>query len=264
LSVETLAFTEELEKLDGYETEIDEDVEKLRDFILSDEFLEDRVEFEKLLGGFQGNLVTYVETAERIFQTPIILPQQAVSENRTEEGEQKESGGSSWFSFGKVVVAVASMILCYGAVKMEWLPQDVLLWFLAATVGLMFTPPIIKEAAKALQKQPVEQQPIKKQLEVISATLSNMRERYKRTWLRVRVHSQTAYPEFEVRGIPEELYVRRKQLSVQLSHQFLGEIYKIVNDCKETIWSRRSVLHFAIAQARQGATAERAAIASRR
>jgi hypothetical protein len=159
------------------------------------------------------------------------------------------------------------MILCYGAVKMEWLPQEVLLWFLAATVGLMFTPPIIsavKEAVKDLRIPAEQQQPIKKQLEVISATLSNMREKYKKTWLRVRVHSQTASPEFEIRGIPEELYVRRKQLSVQLSHQFLGQIYKIVNDCKETIWSRRSVLHFAIAQARQGATAERAAMASRR
>jgi len=257
-----MTFTEELEKLDGYKDEIAEDVKALRDFMLSDDFLKDRIAFETKLGQFQGNLVTYVETAEKIFQTPIILPQQAA--NVTEEGEQK-LGGSSWFSFGRVVVAIASMILCYGAVKMEWLPEEVLLWFLVATVGLMFAPPIVsavKEAVKDLHGVE-QQQPIRKQLEEISDTLIYIRERYKRAWLRVRVFAQTPSPEFEVRGIPEDVYIRKKQLGIELSHEFLGKIYKIVNNCNETIWTRRTLIHFAISQARQGATAERAAMAGR-
>jgi hypothetical protein len=42
-----MTFTEELEKLDRYESQIDNDVKDLRNFILSNDFLADRVKFEE-------------------------------------------------------------------------------------------------------------------------------------------------------------------------------------------------------------------------
>lgn len=158
------------------------------------------------------------------------------------------------------------MVLCYGAVKMEWLPQDVLLWFLAATGGLMFLPPIIsavKEAVKDLRRPAEESQPIQKQLEVISTTLAEIRKDYERAWNKVIGSPGSGSEEFDVRGIPEDYYVLPKKLYNNLSSEFETKIRKIVNDCKETIWARRSVLHFAIVQSRQGAAAERVATARR-
>jgi len=265
LSIETLTFSQELEKLDTHQAKTKEDIKKLRKFILSDDFLVDRVKFEELLGEFQDNLVTLIEITQTPLPTiPLLgLPQGLPEMAAHEPTKGKEEEKKIRLSYGKTIIAVAAIILCYAAVDKGWFPRNVLLYLAAATVGLMFLPPALKAVQRVIhglrRPEKEELKPLSSRLEDwIHDTLAKMRNRYIAAWLLAKIQNQTALPKYEVLGIDEVLYVRRKQFSVLLPHQFLSEINRIVNECDRNIWTRKTLLVTAIVQSRQGVVGMRA------
>ena len=251
-----MIFTEEVEKLDTYRDKIIDSATDLMDFIRSDKFLQNQLEFERLVGAFQVNLVILVDITENpLPPIPAEIPPTMLPAPQQSTPEKTESRG---LGIGKIILSVATIIICYAAVHQGYVPGEILTWVIGATVGLMFLPSIIGASQKAISRlrhgsTDVERSPAGLRLKQIHDDLTRMRERYVSAYLLAKFQKQGVVPDYKVLGIDEELYIRSKQLAVTLAPEFNSLIGRIVNDCEESIWRRKALLGSFIAQYNQAA-----------
>jgi len=157
-------------------------------------------------------------------------------------------------SIGKVVVAVAAIVLCYAAVYQGWLPEEIFLWFLVATIGLMFLPATLSTIPRLVQylRKSGEKEDVKTlavRLKEISDTLTEMNRLYEYYYWKVKTESYVGpLSRYERLGKSEELYVPSKQAPRFLLFDFSEKISWIIRECNDAIWSRKVTIAMAIVE----------------
>ena len=153
---------------------------------MSPKFLLDIAQFTELFGKFQmkitvatGLAQTYLSPSVLYGSSPPVRP-----EPHQETGQESSETWQGWgLSVGKVVVTVAALVLCYAGVYLEWLPQEVFVWFLAGALALMFLPATFSALPKLvrfLRKKDEEDElkSLAKRLKEINDDLTQMNEDY--------------------------------------------------------------------------------------
>ena len=263
MSLETSTFSDELEKLDELHKNVLDQAKTLRDFILDEKFLTDRKRFQQKLGEFQASVVTFAGYEEFLrpplsrlrslgFGSGQFGPQAEIPGEKTEE----KGAESSRMFWAKVILVVVGLLLTVVAIYQEWISHEVFIYFASATVGLALIPPALRAIQKFIErrrKEAAEEQP--KVLENwMEDQLEKMRKKYTSAYLWVKAHRQTENLRLKMQGIDQELYMRKHQLSLKLSDEFISTINLMVTQCDRNIWSRRQIIAAAIVEAKQGAT----------
>jgi len=254
-----LAFQEELEKLDELRGKLLKAAENLLNYTSSGKALDSRVKFFKLFGKFQGNITLATGIAETYLQqiqsslTPS-PPSAAPAPVHVETSPQQQTpSGSSWTGLGRIVVAVATLIMCYAAVHQGWLPQELFFWLLAASITLISLPPIIETAyriATSRKKEPMEeQQPLAARLKKINDALDEMGDVYEYYYLKVLDQGYIGkVSRYGAVGKREEMYVPKKQAEMRIHFYFAKKVNWIIRECEETIWSRKTSIASAMVE----------------
>jgi len=257
-----LAFQEELEKLDELRGKLLKAAESLLEYTSSGKALDSRVEFFKRFGKFQGSITlatgiteTYLQQIQSsLAQQPSLTPSSAPAQVETPpQPQQQTPSGSSWTGLGRIVVAVATLILCYAAVYQGWLPQELFFWLLAASITLISLPPIIETAyriATSRKKEPVEeQQPLAARLKKINDALDEMSDFYEYYYLKVLDQGYIGkVSRYGAVGKREEMYVPKKQAEMRIHFYFAKKVNWIIRECEETIWSRKTSIASAMVE----------------
>jgi hypothetical protein len=246
VSLETLTFTEELRKLDDCHQRLRESNSAMRLFILSDRFLADFIEFEKLLGDLQDKVVTLVE----IVQTPVPGLPPAETEAPEEAEEEKEEGE---FTLPRAAVVSAAILASIVGVYQNLIPPVVLIGVVASSIGLMFLPQI-RSIIAGLRRREEEEEPASMRLEDwINESLSKLRNLHMSARFLVKVQDQTkkTSPYYSELGLDEALYDRGRYFNETLPSEFLSRIGRIMVACDKNVWARRSLIVNAIVMAKQ-------------
>lgn len=254
-----LTFDQEMENLTEQWNRTLEKAEALDEFFFSDQFFIDHVKFGKLLGEFQRTLITltgtYLPYVIGMMQQKSPMPERVeVVPKETEEIEVSHASARSVYA--RIIIAVAAVIFSYAAVERGWITVNVFYWFLSATVALLSLPQIMKTAYNLWKKLRSEEETpgvvTPWQLErMIQDILTEMRQKYLAIRKLTLVQSQLEMPEYDARGIPRVLYVRREKEREDLPHEFSGKINSIVTQCNTSIWERRTTIIWAMVQAKQ-------------
>jgi len=239
-----LAFQEELEKLDELRGKLLKAAESLLEYTSSGKALDSRVEFFKRFGKFQGSITLATGITETYLQ-------QIQSSLAQPQPQQQTPSSRSWM--GTVIVAVATLILCYAAVHQGWLPQELFFWLLAASIALISLPPIIETAyriATSRKKEPVEeQQPLAARLKKINDALDEMSDFYEYYYLKVLDQGYIGkVSRYGAVGKREEMYVPKKQAEMRIHFYFAKKVNWIIRECEETIWSRKTSIAAAMVE----------------
>lgn len=253
MSLETLTFTDELRKLDAAHESLKESEGKLRNFILSSNFLADYITFEQLLGDFQNRLVTIVE----ITQSPLAgLPQQPLEQAET---PKLSEAGEKAFTLEKALVAVAAIAACAITVQHGLLPPAVLAGVAFTSIILMFLPQVRSIITSLLSRKEEEEEeaPTLKLEDWINETLAKIRDLYTAARFLVKVQNQTrlSLPNYGVLGMDEALFDRSKFFKETLPSDFLSRIGRIMVAVDKNVWARKSLLVSAIVQSKQASLA---------
>lgn len=251
MSLETLTFTEELRKLDDCHQRLRESNSAMRTFILSDRFLVDFIEFEKLLGDFQDKVVTLVE----VIQMPMPdLPPSGLplAEAKTPEEVEEEKEGVG-FTMPRAAVVATAILASTVAAYHNLVPPTVLIGAVASSIGLMFLPQI-RSIIAGLRRREEEEEPASMRLEDwINESLSKIRNLHMSARFLVKVQDQTkkTSPYYSELGLDEALYDRGRYFNETLPSEFLSRLGRIMIACDKNMWARRSLIVNAIVMAKQ-------------
>lgn len=259
MSIETATFREELEKLDDLHGEIGKKRDDLADLILSEEFLTDRLEFAKKLDLFQSKIVAFAGYEEFLHPRFMSMLQQlgqreAVPPGAQQEEKKEESSRMFW---AKAILVVIGLGFSYAAVYLGWIPQEIFIYFIGATVILALIPAALRAVQKFIESrhEPEETKPFETHLEDwINDQLERMRKKYRSAYLLIKAQPQGEKKRLKIQGVDKELYLRKYNLSIKLGDQFVSTINRLVEQCDRTIWSRRMTIAYAIVESKQGAT----------
>ena len=265
MSLEALTFREELRKLDDAHQKLLQSEMQLRNFILSDKFLEDFNKFQNLLGKFQSRVISFIETVESI---PQILTEnigeklREFQEENTQASLEQIAEGKA-LTLEKALIIVATIVALGMAVTKGYLEAAWLGGAVTFVLAAVFWPQI-KSIFKALTKTSSEKAFPKTggQLESwVRETIGKIRRRYEAMYFLVRVQVQTAkdLPHYNVLGYDEVLYVRRKQAALTMRSEILSQIGEIIVECDRNLWQRKSMLIGALSLARQATASIRGA-----
>ncbi len=227
-------------------------VKALRDFILSSSFLDDFIQFEKLLGEYQDNLITLVE----VIQVPIVGMPPSEAKAPTPETPPPSEEKEESFSLPKALVAVAAIIVSGIAVQQGYLPVQALIGVIGMSLGLLLVP-YIKDGIKGLLQRKTEAEEEKalgmRLEDWVHESIAKIRAEYVAARFLTKIQSQTKadLPEYSVLGIDEALYDRKKYFGETLPSEFLSRIGEIVIACEKNYWARKTLLINAITISRQ-------------
>jgi len=260
MSIEALTFRDELRKLDESHAQLKQSEKELREFILSDEFLEDFNRFQKLIGDFQSKVIGFIETVEKI---PEAITEQ-IRERLKEKGEEEtreiqqtleKLAKESWLTLEKAIIIVAAIVAMGMAVIKGYLEGIWLAGAITFTLLIIFWPQLHAIVQSVSQKPKEEEKPLTgaKLESWVRRTISIIRRRYEATYFLVRVQVQTAkdLPHYNVLGYDEVLYVRKKQAAITLRSEILSRIGEIMIECDRNLWQRKSVLIGALSLSKQ-------------
>jgi hypothetical protein len=246
-----VTFDRELKRLDECHRSLRESNSAMRLFILSDRFLADFIEFEKLLGDFQDKVVTLVEIVQ--MPTPSLPPSSLpLAEVKTPEEVEKEKEGAG-FTMPRAAVVSAAILASTVAVYHNLVPPTVLVGVVASSIGLMFFPQI-RDIIASLQQREEKEEPVSMRLEDwINESLSRIRSLHMSARFLVKVQDQTkkTSPYYADLGLDEALYDRGRYFNETLPSEFLSRIGRIMVACDKNVWARRSLIVNAIVMAKQ-------------
>jgi hypothetical protein len=246
--LETLTFQDELTKLDGARTSLEEKKNTLCTFILSEEFLVEMNSFLNLLSVFSGSLITLVEDV----QNPVVgIPTPKEEEAAHEETVETQTE----FNRSKALAVAIVNIACALVVIYAQMPPYVFGVVASLSITLMFLPQISKILSQAFRKQKVESEKSEsmRMEEWISQSIAQIRDKYTSAWWLIKIQNQTkeSIPDYALLGTDEALYNRKKFFSETLPTEFLNRIDEIIVACDKNLWNRKSLLIHAITLARQ-------------
>ena len=245
------AFKQQLDGLDVLQEETEKRAAALKKFlregVKTGDILQDAVKFEELFGGFREKIVVAAGIAET-YLPPSQLNQPSPGPQQLEEETKEEGGGRGFFelSIGKVIVAVATLVLCYAAVYMKWLPQEIFTWILAGTIVLLFLPPVlstipsfIRHLGRSEEEKAQERTPAMR-LKEVKEMLEKIGLDYEWYFWMVREQPYSGpLPRYQSLGTPEETYSTSKQAPLILLFDLPKMIDQILQECNDVIWSRK-------------------------
>ena len=270
-------FKTELDILEDRQKELKESYTNLRNFILSDNFLVKKTDFEMKLSDFEDKVVSLVETVEAA--PPIIIEGQPQQQQQPVPAEmQREIHEERMSSILVRAILVAVAIIAAGILEMRsqmvvpvptvtngtvtsvptvvstgYVPPGTLQWVAIGTI-LIVSMPWIMDAARRLIEEARKEKPEIPELSVdwVHSNLDAIRQKYLAAWLLVKVQNQTKedLPQYETMGLDEVLYSRIKYLSATLPTEFLSILGKIVIACDRAFWIRKGLLITAIVQSK--------------
>jgi len=255
MALETTTFSGELDKLDESHMKFLESAEKLQKFNTSAEFLEDIEPFETLLTAFSRSFIGLVEAAETVVG---LHPNEAEAVKGIEEGQTTLPTGERWSWWRFAAVALVN-VACYVAVEQRILSFQFFEFVIVLSIVMMFLPQIVDLIHRLIgrgEEEEEEAQNVRLE-DWVSTSISKMREKYKSTRFLCMVQNQTpeSLPQYRALGIPEAMYIRKKQEKEKLPHEFNDRIDRIVMACSKNEWIRRSLIIMAIVQAKQSVNA---------
>jgi hypothetical protein len=255
MSVETFAFQGELKKLDECEAQLKVSEKSLREFIISDDFLDDNAKFLSCMSDFQDKVITLVEVVQMPESGLPPFEAKAPSEEEKKEEEEEGKGG---FSMPKALVVSMAIFACAALTYQNLIPPMFLVGAVFLSITLMFLPQVknlvTSIMAAMLKEEEKEETPPSMRLEDwINESLAKMRALYTSARFLIKVQSQTkeSIPDYGLPGMDEALYDRRKYFNETLPGDFLSWVGKIIVACDKNAWSRRSMIVSAIVQAKQ-------------
>ena len=275
MSSEVYTFKTELDLLEERQRNLKESYEELRDFILSDDFLTKKADFEKKLSDFEDKVVSLVETVEAA--PPIIIEGQPQQQQQRAE-VQREIREERMSSILVRAILVAVAIIAAGILEVRsqivvpvptvtngtvtsvprvistgYVPPGTLQWVAIGTILVVSMPWIIDAARRLVEEARKEKLEIPElSVDWVHNNLDRIRQKYLAAWLLVKVQNQTKedLPQYETMGLDEVLYSRIKYLSATLSTEFLSILGKIVIACDRAFWIRKGLLITAIVQSK--------------
>jgi len=247
MSMETLTFESELTKLDETKRELCECEKELEEMILSSRFQTERNQFQLLLGNFLRNVITIVDL------TQIPVPWAPMPEKEAAQKEAEDETEKEWeFSLPKAVVVAVAILACTVAVYHNLVPSIVLIGVTSSSIALMFLPQI-RSVIASLHREEVEEEPTAgvKVAKRVSDSIEEMSKKYTSARFLTKVQDQTkeTLPYYSGLGIDEALYNRAKYFDETLPDEFLARIRKIMVECNEAIWLRKSLIISAMSAA---------------
>ena len=260
MSLETVTLSEELEKIEVAKNEIRESAKRLREFILSAEFLEDYVGFEKLLGDFQDKVVTLVELTTT--PQPAIAMLEALQQQQKqapmEKGELQTTLApyvTETFTLPKAVVSLSAIVGTTIIVQNGLLPPIAVLGVVGAVLAFAFAPQLktlIESFFKKEEKKEEEITPEKLE-DWVNESIAKIRSVYMsaRFLLKVQKVSDDIIQRFKELGMDEALVDREHYFKETLPHEFLSRIGRIMVACDRSIWYRKQLIVSAMVQASQ-------------
>jgi len=267
VSLETVTFHEELEKLDTCKKELSESNQSLRKFILSTAFLTDKNQFHGLLSDLQDKLVTLAEAVEKPMAG---LPQQlplpfstADGENNQEEDNPFEEKDKS-FSWPKASVIIFVLVASAVTVQQHLLPVEAFIAVIITSFFLLFFSSIKSMVQMVFAEKEKEREATSEAVRLedwINESFSRIRSLYTSATLLVKIQnaSKESLPDYGLPDMPEVLYNRNEYFNTILPSEFLSRIGRVIVACDKNLWARRSLLIHAItaasSQAAQGAKA---------
>jgi len=252
------AFKQELEKLETLQEEIEKRAGELKKFmregVKTEEILQNAVKFEELFGRFREKIIVATSIAET-FLPPSQLNQPPSEPQKLEETKEEGSRGFFALSIGKVIIAVATLALCYAAVYMDWLPEEVFMWILAATMVLMFLPAILSSfpnLIRYLRRGKEEEAPLRTpamRLKEVKETLEKIAQDHEWYFWMVREQPYSGpLSRYQSLGTPEEIYITSKQAPLILLFDIPRMVDQILQECTDVIWSRKITIAAASTQ----------------
>jgi hypothetical protein len=248
VSLETIALSEELRKLDAAHRSLRESEAELRRFILSPEFLTDYIGFETRLGNFQDCLVTLAEALRPGPQAMILPAPQAPGQ--TPAGEARRGLGIEGALVAVAAVAAVSIASTYG-----YVPPSAAVATAAGALILAFLPQIRDLASSIVShlREGEGEEAGELNLESwASDSLAKLRSLYTAARFLTKIQSQKreSLPNYALPGMDDALYDREKYFKETLPAEFLSVVGQIMVVCDRNVWERRSLLISAMAASR--------------
>lgn len=258
-STVTWTLKNELEILEVSHEELKESHKKLREFILSDEFLVDYNKFEEKIGEFQEKIVTLVEamspspTSAQVTQTQSIQPPQPIQTQLSLPPQEIQQFQEERHVWAKIIVATLSLVIVGVTVHQGYVPPETLQWAVAGTLLLLFLPRILSVISTIVHqgKKEEEKAPSVKLEEWIHARLRWIRERHFKAWTAIRGEKPVAemLGEYEILSVDPVVYDKKEYFKKRLAFEFLSAIGEIMAACNTNVWTRKSIVISAIVAA---------------
>jgi hypothetical protein len=253
----TWTLNSELEKLSTSHEELKDSHKKFREFILSDEFLKDYNKFEEKIGEFQEKIVTLVEaismpSPEAAQAAQVTQPTQPL-QTQLQLPQEVQQTHEDRYLWGKVIVAVLSLLVVGLAVHQGYVPAETMQWAAAGTILLLFLPKILSIIHAIIQRKgPKEEKaPSVKLEEWIHDRLRWIRERHFKAWTTIRGENPVTdmLEEYEILSVDPVVYDKKEYFKKRLAFEFLSTIGEIMAACNTNIWTRKSIVISAIVAA---------------
>ncbi len=234
----------EIGTIDKAQASCDNSKRELREFILSDAFLEEPNKFHKLLSEWSDGLTTLVEATGTIFPGEGNLAKNVVPDGGSLGAGMlsKVEGPDLTVVKGGVLIvaALASVLVTYLFHGSYIIP----LLVIAAIIFLCFFQPIIGWIQSWLKKPVEERKGLSTLTRTIGESISYMRNQY--TQRRFLIKFQSSDPVMLAYHNPKDdpaLFDRKTQTKETLPGEFLSRIDDISVECHSVVFSRKMELY---------------------
>lgn len=218
----------------------------------SDQVLRDFPVFLNRLQRFQDDAIVAAEppmsgrvpsAQELVSQKPV----EGLLENEEEGGEEKKFAlGFPLAGLLGVGIVITGVLALY-----DKIPSASAFYVFLIAVAAALSSQLINFVKDLLQKKEEETHELLE--DWITDKLSKIRSEYTGCyqWVKGQSRDKATDSAYAESGTPEEVYVREKQLTVDLPAEFLDIIGKIMNACTKNAWLRRREVMFAIRDTKQ-------------
>jgi hypothetical protein len=251
-TIATSTITEELREIKNSEAQTDEANKKLRDFILSENFLKEKNTFLQLTSALEATLVTLEEaaTGSKASSTPLKL------DNENGNGapppghqltlpEMMSENSKSAFSYSRAMVLCVLIALSALLAAAQIIPPAWFVLIVAASLVMMFSDSIKEVVMRFLEKEEDEESTGIASLDWIVEQFTWIRQRYTSAYMLIHVQSSNKNNLQDYNILPDTYggrYDRRKYFETTLPTDFLERIDRIIVRCKKDVWTRKQTL----------------------
>jgi hypothetical protein len=242
-----IALKNELDKASDAEKTLRDKSRALGEFITSKIFTTDKAKYFELLNGLRDNIVTITVTiGNPEVGTSGLAP--AAKAMLTEEErmrlEEEEAYPEQEFSKAKAFVLAVAIAGCVIGAWQGFFPPSLVVGVIFVIIALTYLPQI-RSLLKSLTKKTDESEPVSIRMEQwMSVILGKMRLHYQGYWLLSKVQNQkrSDFPDKEVLGMDEVLYIRNKEFAEVLPPELLTDLDKIMFACDKNIKAWKSFI----------------------
>ncbi len=253
MAVETVTFSGELKRIEAARLDFILALQKLRKFILSDDFLVKFRDFEDILGDFEDKIITLVVEVENPVPELGLPPFEAVKQPPEGQPPQSEMKWN-WWRFAAVAFI---NVISYVAVTERILSIPIFELILVMSIVMTLAPYLVTlvRGLWSREEEIGEEKAESVRLEDwVQETIDMLREKYKSARFLIKVQTQTKENlplQYTSLNIDEAMYDRNKQFLETLPHEFLSQLGKIRSACNKNCWQRKQIVIGAIVAAKQ-------------